>query len=162
LGGDGGLGGSGGGSGWPAGEALDVLRIIGSTKLIREPPARFRSAEPDNTRSASEELRASSLTRELGPIVARLPSVKWMVAGALDVATSSPATTGKDATAVTGTAFPFNVSGPEPMTLPTGPAAIATPAEIIRMTRHKYFIDTSCESLSGKGFARFHHNNFAA
>ncbi len=84
------------------------------------------------------------------------------MAGELDVAISSPATTGNDATAVAGTALPFNVSAPELLTLPTGSAAIAAQADSMRMTKHTYFIGTSCESLFGEGFARFHHINFAA
>ncbi len=43
---------------------------------MSEPSATFRSAEPDRTRSATAELRASSLTREFGSSVARLLSLK--------------------------------------------------------------------------------------
>jgi hypothetical protein len=60
------------------------------------------------------------------------------------VAISSPATTGKDETAVAGTALPFNVSGPELVTLPTGPPAIRTTVVIITISRHKYFMTSSC------------------
>ena len=44
------------------------------------------------------------------------------------MAISSPATTGKDETAVAGTALPFNISGPELVILPTGSAAIRNTA----------------------------------
>ena len=47
------------------------------------------------------------------------------------MAISSPVTTGKDDTAVAGTALPFNISGPELVTLPTGSAAISTTVVII-------------------------------
>ena len=43
---------------------------------MREPAAGFKSADPDKTRSATDELRASSLTREFGSSVPRLRSVK--------------------------------------------------------------------------------------
>jgi hypothetical protein len=59
------------------------------------------------------------------------------------VAISSPATTGKDETAVTGTALPFNVSGPELLTLPAGLAAIINPAAIMTISRRKYLTATS-------------------
>jgi hypothetical protein len=61
------------------------------------------------------------------------------------VAISSPATTGKDETAVAGTALPFNVSGPELVTLPTRPAAIRTTVVIITISRYKYLTATSFE-----------------
>jgi hypothetical protein len=44
--------------------------------VSREPPARLKSTEPDKTRSATEELRPSTLTREFGSIMARLRSLK--------------------------------------------------------------------------------------
>lgn len=113
--------------------------------LTREPSARFKSTEPDKTRSTTEELRASSLTREFGSTVARLLSVKEIIAEELEVTISSPATTGNDVAAVAGTALPFNVSGPELLTLPRGPAAITTTAVIMMMTRHRYFMISSCD-----------------
>jgi hypothetical protein len=61
------------------------------------------------------------------------------------VAISSPTTAGKDETAVAGTALPFNVSGPELVTLPTGPLAIRTTVVIITISRHKYLTATSFE-----------------
>ena len=48
---------------------------------------------------------------------------------------SSPATTGKDETAVTGTALPFNVSGPELVTLPTRSAARRTTVVIMTINK---------------------------
>jgi hypothetical protein len=53
----------------------------------------------------------------------------------LEVAISSPATTGKDATAVAGTALPFNVSGPELVTLPTRSEAKRTTVVIITISK---------------------------
>jgi hypothetical protein len=44
--------------------------------MICEPSACFKSTDPDETRSAAELLRASSLTRESGSILARLLSLK--------------------------------------------------------------------------------------
>jgi hypothetical protein len=68
------------------------------------------------------------------------------MAGELDVTISSPATTGKDDTAVAGTALLFNVSGPELVTLPTGSAARSTTVVIMMISRHKYLTATSCDS----------------
>jgi hypothetical protein len=59
------------------------------------------------------------------------------------VAISSPATTGKDETAVAGTALPFNVSGPELEILPTRSAAKRTTVVIITISRNRYFITSS-------------------
>jgi hypothetical protein len=59
------------------------------------------------------------------------------------VAISSPATTGKDDTAVAGTALPLSVSGPELVTLPTGSAAIRTTVVIMTISTRKYFTATS-------------------
>lgn len=75
LGGVGGLGGAGGpGSGATA--ALGLAELGGWIKWTREPCASFKSAAPDKTHSATEELLTSSLTRECGSIRARLRSVK--------------------------------------------------------------------------------------
>jgi hypothetical protein len=71
----------------------------------------------------------------------------------LAVAISSPATTGKDERAVVGTALPFNVSGPELVTLPVGSAAIRTTAVIITMSRHRYFMTSSCECNQTPGYS---------
>jgi hypothetical protein len=70
------------------------------------------------------------------------------------VAISSPATTGKDETAVAGTALPFNVSGPELVTLPNGPAAIRTTVVIITISRHKYLTATSFECKPALAYFR--------
>jgi hypothetical protein len=67
----------------------------------------------------------------------------------LAVTISSPATTGKDETAVAGTALPFNVSGPELATLPTRSAAKSTTVVIITIKRYKYFTATSFECKPG-------------
>jgi hypothetical protein len=112
---------------------------IGAISVICELFARFKSTEPDTTRSATEEPLGSSLTREFGAIVARLPSAKKMVAAESTVAISSPATSGKDDAAVTGTALPSNVSGPELVILPTGSAAIRTKG-VITISRHRYLM----------------------
>jgi hypothetical protein len=117
---------------------------IGWINLSCEPAARFKSTEPDKTRTATDELCASSWTREFGSIVARLLSPKKINAEELEVTISSPVTTGRDDTAVAGTALPFNVSGPELVTLPTGSAAIRTTVVIITISRHKYLTATSC------------------
>ncbi len=106
---------------------------------MREPAAGVKSADPDKTRSATDELRASSLTREFASSVPRLRSAKLMMADVPEVAISSPATTGKDDAAVAGTALPLSVSGPEQVTLPTGSAAIRAMVVIMTISRHKYF-----------------------
>jgi hypothetical protein len=111
----------------------------------REPFARFKSTEPDKTRSVSEDPLNSSLTREFGPIVARLWSPNEIHAEDFEVTISSPATRGKDETAVAGTALPFNIRDPELVTLPTGSAAISTTVVIMIISRHKYFTATSCD-----------------
>jgi hypothetical protein len=59
------------------------------------------------------------------------------------VAISSPTAKGRDETAVAGNAFPFSVSGPELVTLPTGSAAISATVVIITISRHRYLTDTS-------------------
>jgi hypothetical protein len=112
----------------------------------RESFARFKSTEPDKTRSVCEDPLNSSLTREFGSSVARLLSLKLIVAEEPEVATSSPATKGRDETAVAGKAFPFSVSGPELVTLPTGSAAISTTVVIITISKHRYFTAASCNS----------------
>ena len=119
---------------------------LGAISLTCELLARFKSTEPDKTRSATEEPFGSSLTREFGAIVARLLSAKKIVAAEPDVATSSPATNGKDDTAVTGTALPSSVSGPELVILPTGSAAIRAKG-VIAISRHKYFMYLMAISL---------------
>jgi hypothetical protein len=70
------------------------------------------------------------------------------------VAISSPTTAGKDETAVAGTALPFNVSGPELVTLPTGPLAIRTTVVIITISRHKYLTATSFECKPALAYFR--------
>jgi hypothetical protein len=62
-----------------------------------------------------------------------------------DVAISSPATTGKDDTAVAGRAFPLSVRGPELVTLPTGSAAIRTTVVIMTISTRRYFTATSSD-----------------
>jgi len=57
------------------------------------------------------------------------------MAAELEVAISSPATTGNDATAVAGSALPFSVNGPELLTLPSGLAAISNPAVVMTINR---------------------------
>jgi hypothetical protein len=57
------------------------------------------------------------------------------MAAELEVAISSPATTGNDTAAVTGTALPFSVNGPELLILPRGLAAISNPAVIMTINR---------------------------
>jgi hypothetical protein len=57
------------------------------------------------------------------------------MAAELEVAISSPATTGNDTAAVAGTALPFSVNGPELLTLPSGLAAISNPAVIMTINR---------------------------
>jgi hypothetical protein len=69
------------------------------------------------------------------------------MAESLEVTISSPATSGKDEAAVSGTALPFKLSGPEPVTLPSGSAAIRIAADMMRISRHTYFIATSCYYL---------------
>ena len=107
---------------------------------------RFKSTEPDKTRSATEEPFGSSLTCEFGAIVARLLSAKKIIAVELEVATSSPATNGRDDKAVTGTALPSNVSGPELVIRPTGSAAIRAKG-VITMSRHRYLMYLMAISL---------------
>jgi hypothetical protein len=68
------------------------------------------------------------------------------MAEAREVAISSPATTGKDETAVAGTALPFNDSGPELVALPIDSAAIRTTVVITTtISRRKYLTATSCD-----------------
>jgi hypothetical protein len=75
------------------------------------------------------------------------------------VAISSPATTGKDETAVAGTALPFNVSGPELVTLPTRSAAKRTTVVIITISRHKYLTATSFECTPALAYFRPAHTS---
>ena len=109
-------------------------------RLTAEFFARFKSTLPASTRSTVEESFTSNRTRACGPILARLESANAMVAEESDVAISSPATSGKAEAAVAGTAFPFNVSGPEPVIFPSGSAARRTNADIITIARHTYFM----------------------
>jgi hypothetical protein len=57
------------------------------------------------------------------------------MAAELEVAISSPATTGNDTAAVAGTALPFSINGPELLTLPSGLAAISNPEVIMAINR---------------------------
>jgi hypothetical protein len=129
-----------------AGTAFAAAPRFGAITVTCELVARFKSTEPDKTRSATEEPFSSSLTREFGAIIARLLSAKKMVAAELEVAISSPATNGKDHKAVTGTALPSNVSGPELVILPTGSAALRAKGAMT-ISRHKYLMYLMAISL---------------
>jgi hypothetical protein len=102
-------------------------------------------AGPDRIRDLTDAPFASSLTREFGSTVARLLSAKTITAAALDVAISSPTTTGRDATAVAGTGLPFTVTAPELVILPTGPAAASSAAITAKSTNIRFMTD-SCEA----------------
>ena len=115
---------------------------VDAISVIREFVARFKSIEPDRTWRATEEPLDSSLIREFGTTVPRLPSEKKMVAVELEVAISSPATSGRDDAAVAGTALPSNIRGPKLVILPTGSAAIRAKG-VIRISRHKYLMAIS-------------------
>jgi hypothetical protein len=109
---------------------------MGAISVIRELFARFNSAEPDKTRSNTEEPLGSNLTRELGATLARLLSAKKIVASEVEVETSSPTASGNDDTAVSGTGLPSNVKGPELVILATGSAAIRAKG-VSRISRYK-------------------------
>jgi hypothetical protein len=81
-------------------------------------------------------------------------SLKKINAEELEVTISSPVTTGRDDTAVSGTALPFNVSGPELVILPTGSAAIRTTVVIITINRHRYLTAASCECKPALSYFR--------
>jgi hypothetical protein len=70
-------------------------------------------------------------------------SVKLIIAGKPEVQISSPATKGKDETAVAGTVLPFNVKGPELVTRPAGSAAMRAAAIITPISRNAYFMTSS-------------------